>query len=290
MGVTKVESGMLRRFAEEIETWRQKRQAAAEFLRSQFSVQPTIGLILGTGLGSVVERLEQQERVPYEAVPYFPASTVQSHSGQLVAGILEGKPVLAMQGRMHYYEGYSMKEITFPVRVMRELGISTLIIASACGSMNPLIRKGSVMLVTDHINLMGDNPLIGPNDEELGPRFPDMSEPYSRRLLQLAEQVALEKKIRVEKGVYVALSGPNLETPAEYRFLRIIGADAVGMSMVPEVLVARHMNMEVLGFGIVTDECYPEALQPLSLEEVIKVAGETEPKMAAIIAGVVAAL
>ncbi len=281
---------MVGRFAEELESWRQKRKAAAEFLRQQLSIQPQIGMILGTGLGSVVDTFDRPEQVPYEAVPYFPMSTVKSHSGQLVAGLLYGKPVLAMQGRMHYYEGYSMKEITFPVRVMWELGIRTLIIASACGSMNPLIRKGSVMLVTDHINLMGDNPLIGPNDEELGPRFPDMSEPYSRRLLALAEQVSLEKKIRVEKGVYVALSGPNLETPAEYRFLRIIGADVVGMSMVPEVLVARHMAMEVLGLAIVTDECYPEALQPLSLEEVIRVAGETEPKMAEIIKGVVSAL
>jgi len=270
--------------------YRKQVEEAAQFIQSKTSLRPQVGIILGTGLAQLAEHIQAETIIPYEEIPHFPLSTVETHTGRLIIGRLEEVPVYALQGRFHLYEGYTPQQVTFPVRVMAVLGVNTLLISNAAGGMNPHFRKGDLMLITDHINLQGQNPLIGPNIDEWGPRFPDMSEPYSRRLLQLAEQVALEKKIRVEKGVYVALSGPNLETPAEYRFLRIIGADAVGMSMVPEVLVARHMGMDVLGFGIVTDECYPEALQPLSLEEVIKVAGETEPKMAAIITGVVAAL
>lgn len=270
---------MHQRFTEELELWRQKRKTAAEFLKKNLSVSPRIGLILGTGLGGIVSEIDIKDTLPYASIPYFPVSTVESHAALLHAGYIDSTPVIALQGRMHYYEGYSMKEITFPVRVLREIGVDTLIISSACGSMNPLIRKGAIMIVTDHINLMGDNPLIGPNDDELGPRFPDMSEPYSRDLIALAENVSLQLQIRVEKGVFVALSGPNLETPAEYRFLRIIGADVVGMSLVPEVIVARHMNMKVLGLVLVTDECYPESLQPLSLEDVLQTAKEAEPKM-----------
>jgi purine-nucleoside phosphorylase len=212
---------------------------------------------------------------------------VESHHGRLIFGTLAGKPVVAMQGRFHYYEGYTMQQVTFPVRVMKFLGVSTLLISNAAGGMNPQFSRGNIMVITDHINLLGDNPLIGVNDETLGPRFPDMSEPYSKRLIGLADAVALDMKIRVEHGVFVAVPGPNLETRAEYRFLRLIGADAVGMSTVPENIVANHMGMKVLGFSIITDECFPDALQPAKVEEIIAVAGATEPKLTAIMKGVV---
>jgi purine-nucleoside phosphorylase len=265
-------------------------EEAVRFLRTKTILQPPIGIILGTGLGGLAKEIKQDVVIDYESIPHFPVSTVESHHGRLIFGTLGGKQVVAMQGRFHFYEGYTMQQVTFPVRVMKFLGVNTLLISNAAGGMNPQFRKGSVMIITDHINLQGDNPLIGPNDDTLGPRFPDMSEPYSKKLIALAEKVALENKIRVERGVFVAVAGPNLETRAEYRFLRLIGADAVGMSTVPENIVANHMNMQVLGFSIITDECFPDSLQPANVAEIIAVANETEPKLTTIMKGVVEAL
>ena len=269
---------------------RQHMQEAVEVIQQTTALQPRIGIILGTGLGELAERIEQECAIPYENIPHFPISTVESHKGRLIFGHLRSRPVVAMQGRFHYYEGYTMQQITFPVRVLYALGVRTLLVSNAAGGLNPFFRRGDLMLIVDHINLMGDNPLIGPNDDTLGPRFPDMSEPYSQRLIALAEEIALELRLRVYKGVYVAVAGPNLETRAEYRFLRLIGADAVGMSTVPEVLVARHMGMEVFGLSIITDECFPEALQPLSLEQVLEAARTAEPKMTSLISELVARL
>lgn len=258
---------------------KQQIMEALELIRTKTKLEPKIGIILGTGLGGLVKEIEVETVIDYADIPHFPISTVESHHGKLIFGKLSGKDVVAMQGRFHYYEGYTMKQITFPVRVMKFLGVKYLLISNAAGGLNPLFRKGDLMIIVDHINLLGDNPLIGPNDDELGPRFPDMSEPYNKELIELAEQVALEEKIRVQKGVYVAMTGPSLETRAEYRFLRLIGADAVGMSTVPENIVANHMGMKVFGVSVITDECFPDALQPLSLEDVIKVASKTEPKL-----------
>lgn len=260
---------------------------AVAFLRSRTRLQPSVGIILGTGLGGLAKEIAVETTVDYGDIPHFPVSTVESHHGRLLFGALGARQVVAMQGRFHYYEGYSMRQVTFPVRVMKFLGVSTLLISNAAGGMNPQFRKGSIMLITDHINLLGDNPLIGPNDDTLGPRFPDMSEPYSRELIALAERVALERKIRTERGVFVAVPGPNLETRAEYRFLRFIGADAVGMSTVPETIVAVHMGMRVLGFSIITDECFPDALQPADVREIIAVAGKAEPNLTAVMKGVI---
>jgi purine-nucleoside phosphorylase len=247
-------------------------------------------LVLGTGLGGLVKEIEVEFEIDYDDLPHFPISTVESHHGKLIFGKLGGKDVVAMQGRFHYYEGYTMKQITYPIRVMKKLGVETLLVSNACGGMNPVYSRGDLMLMSDHINLLGDNPLIGPNDEEFGPRFPDMSEPYSNDLLALAETVALENNIKVQKGVYVAIPGPNLETKAEYRFLRGIGADVVGMSTVPENIVANHMGMKVLGISIITDECFPDSLQPVNVEEIIATAMEAEPKMTKIMKEVVAKL
>ena len=258
---------------------RQQINEAVDALRRKSRFEPEIGVILGTGLGGLTKEIEPEITIPYTEIPHFPLSTVESHAGRLFFGRLGGKRVMAMQGRFHYYEGYSMKQITFPVRVMKALGCHTLVVSNACGGMNPLFTPGDLMIMTDHINLLGDNPLIGPNDETLGPRFPDMSEPYTKALIALAEQVALEEKMRVQKGVYVALSGPCLETRAEYRFLRAIGADVVGMSTVPEVTVAVHANMRVLGISVVTDSCLPDALEPVDIAKIIKIAGEAEPKL-----------
>jgi purine-nucleoside phosphorylase len=266
---------------------RQHIDEAVRFLRTKTTAQPAVGIILGTGLGGLAKEINQDVVIEYEDIPHFPVSTVESHHGRLIFGTLGGKSVVAMQGRFHFYEGYSMQQVTFPVRVMKFLGVNTLLISNAAGGMNPQWRKGSVMIITDHINLQGDNPLIGPNDDSLGPRFPDMSEPYSRTLIALAETVALENKIRVEKGVFVAVAGPNLETRAEYRFLRLIGADAVGMSTVPENIVAVHMGIKVLGFSIITDECFPDSLQPANVAEIIAVANEAEPKLTRIMKSVV---
>jgi purine-nucleoside phosphorylase len=242
-------------------TLRDQISRAVDVIRSTSALEPRAGIILGTGLGQLVEKIEVEATIEYGAIPGFPLSTVESHQGRLILGRLSGVPVVAMQGRFHYYEGYDMKQITFPVRVMHALGARTLVVSNASGGMNPLFRRGDLMIIEDHINLIGDNPLIGPNDDTLGPRFPDMSEPYSHELIARAEQVALDEKIPLNKGTFVAVAGPNLETRAEYRFLRTIGADAVGMSTVPEVIVARHMDMKVFGISILTDECFPDALR-----------------------------
>ncbi len=256
-------------------------------MRTKTALQPRIGIILGTGLGGLVKEITTEVAIDYGEIPHFPISTVESHHGRLIFGTLGGKPVVVMQGRFHYYEGYTLQQVSFPVRVMKFLGVETLLISNAAGGMNPQFSRGSLMIITDHINLLGGNPLIGPNDDALGPRFPDMSEPYSKRLIALAEDIALDLKIRVERGVFVAVPGPNLETRAEYRFLRLIGADVVGMSTVPEDIVAVHMGMSVFGMSIVTDECFPDALQPAKVEEIIAVATKTEPKLTAIMKGLV---
>lgn len=249
-----------------------------------------VGIILGTGLGGLVKDIEIVHTIDYGDIPHFPLSTVESHHGKLIFGKLSGKNVVVMQGRFHYYEGYSMKQITYPVRVMKFLGVKTLLLSNACGGMNPIYQRGDLMIMNDHINLLGDNPLIGKNEDELGPRFPDMSEPYSKRLINLAEDAALKNGIKVHKGVYVAVPGPNLETRAEYRFLRDIGADVVGMSSIPEDIVAVHMGMEVFGLSIITDECFPDSLKPVVVEEIIEAANQAEPKMTTIMKELVNAL
>ncbi len=260
---------------------------AVRYLRTRTAMQPPIGIILGTGLGGLVREIRAEVVVEYEDIPHFPVSTVESHHGRLIFGTLAGKQVAVMQGRFHFYEGYSLQQVTFPVRVMKALGVSTLLISNAAGGMNPHFSRGDLMVITDHINLLGGNPLIGPNDESLGPRFPDMSEPYDKGLQKLAEDVALDLKVRLQRGVFVAVPGPNLETRAEYRFLRLIGADAVGMSTVPEDIVAIHSGMRVLGMSIITDECFPDALQPANVDEIIAVAMAAEPTLTAIMKGVV---
>lgn len=261
-----------------------------EVIRKKTEKTYEIGIILGTGLGGLVKEIEIEHQIDYAELPHFPLSTVESHHGKLIFGKINGKNVVAMQGRFHYYEGYTMQQITYPVRVMKFLGVKTLLVSNACGGMNPLFRKGDVMLMVDHINLLGDNPLIGKNEDELGPRFPDMSEPYNLGLIEIAEKVALKNQIRVQKGVYVAVPGPNLETKAEYRFLRNTGADVVGMSTIPENIAANHMGMKVLGISIVTDECFPESLKPVNVQEIIATAMEAEPKMTVIMKEVIKAL
>lgn len=263
---------------------------ALAYICTKTAAKPKIGIILGTGLGGLVAEIEISETIDYGSIPHFPISTVESHSGKLIFGKLSGKNVVVMQGRFHYYEGYDLKQVTFPVRVMKFLGVTTLLISNAAGGMNPLYKRGDLMMIDDHINLIGDNPLIGPNDDELGPRFPDMSEPYSIELMKIAEEIALEEKIRIQKGVFAAVAGPNLETRAEYRFLRSIGADAVGMSTVPEDIVAVHMGMKVFGMSIITDECFPDALEPIDVPAIIKTAMDTEPKLTTIMKGLVARL
>jgi purine-nucleoside phosphorylase len=261
--------------------------AAAETIRRRTRIRPRIGIILGTGLGALGEDVDADVVIPYRELPDFPIATVESHSGSLMLGDLEGQAVVAMRGRFHRYEGYTLQQVTFPVRVMRALGAEVLIVSNAAGGMNPLWGVGDLMLIADHINLQGDSPLIGPNPEEFGPRFPDMSEPYDGELQRLAQQVALEGGIPLRRGVYVAVMGPSLETRAEYRFLRMIGADVVGMSTVPEVIAAVHGGMRVLGLSIITDACLPDALRPASVEEIIRVAAEAEPKLTRLIRGVV---
>jgi purine-nucleoside phosphorylase len=262
-------------------------QEAARAIRARWPAQPRAGIILGTGLGGLTEDVQAEATIPYADVPHFPQPTVRSHAGRLVCGRLGGKPVVAMEGRFHFYEGYSLKQITLPVRVLKALGCDVLIVSNACGGMNPQYAKGDIMLIEDHINLMGDNPLVGKNDDRLGDRFPDMCRPYDPELLALAQRVALEERVPCQKGVFVAVPGPNLETRAEYRFLRVIGADVVGMSTVPEVIVAVHGKMRTLGLSVVTDMCLPDALEPVVLEEIIATANAAEKKLRVLVRRVV---
>jgi len=262
---------------------RQRIREAAAAVRKHAKLTPQIGIILGTGLGGLARQIRNKTVIRYEDIPHFGVSTVSTHQGNLVLGKLSGKPVVAMEGRLHLYEGHSVDAVTFPVRVMRALGAKVLIVSNACGGMNPQYRKGDLMIIEDHINLMGVNPLVGPNDAALGPRFPDMSQPYDRELIDLASQVALEDNIRAHTGVYVGVIGPNLETRAEYRFLRGIGADVVGMSTVPEVIVAAHAGLRTLGISVVTDLCLPDALEPASIADIIKVASVAEVKLTRLI-------
>src|SRR2546429_9602630 len=261
-------------------------EEAAAVVRERFGKRADVALILGTGLGRLTAEIETPVSVDYGEIPYFPLSTVESHAGRLLCGTLAGKTVIAMQGRFHRYEGYSLQQVTFPVRVLHALGAETLVVSNACGGMHPLWQAGDLMLIADHINLLGDNPLIGANDDRLGVRFPDMSEPYDAGLRAVARAVALAHGITLREGVYVAVTGPNLETRAEYRMLRAIGADVVGMSTVPEVITARHMGMRVLGVSIITDQCLPDALAPASVEQIIAVARGAEPRLTALIRGV----
>ena len=265
-------------------------EEAAAAVRAKWSTPPAVGIILGTGLGGLTEDIQDATVIPYEAVPHMPRSTAPTHKGQFVCGTLGGKPVLAMEGRFHFYEGYTLQQVTFPVRVMKALGCNVLIVSNACGGMNPQWQKGDLMLIEDHINLLGDNPLIGPNDDRLGDRFPDMCHAYDRELLKLARRVALEKQIVCHQGVFVAVAGPNLETRAEYRFLRQIGADVVGMSTVPEVIVAVHAKMRVLGISVITDLCLPDALEPVSLPEIVATAAEAEKRLRVLVRKVVQSL
>lgn len=273
-----------------VETARAKRSEAVRTIRQRTDAEPDHLLILGTGLGQLAREMEVRTEISYSDIPHFPLSTVESHAGKLLFGSLGGKSVVAMQGRFHYYEGYTMQQIVFPVRVAHALGARTLLVSNACGGLNPIYRRADLMIIHDHINLLGDNPLIGPNDDELGPRFPDMSEPYSTRLIELAQQLAVRERIPVHKGVYAALSGPMLETRSEYRYLRQIGADVVGMSTVPEVIAAVHLGMETLGLSVITDECFPDSLQPVSIEHVIEAAGMAEPKLTRLVVHVLEAL
>jgi purine-nucleoside phosphorylase len=262
-------------------------QAAAEVVRGRTALVPQVGLILGTGLGGLAREIAVEAEVPYGEIPGFPLSTVETHAGKLLLGRLGGRPVVAMQGRFHRYEGYDLQQVTFPVRVMHALGARTLVVSNACGGMNPLWGPGDLVLLSDHINLLGDNPLVGPNDERFGPRFPDMSAPYDPELRALARTVALELGIVLREGVYVAVPGPNLETRAEYRMLRAVGADVVGMSTVPEVIVAGHQGMRTVGISIITDQCLPDALEPADIGRIIATAGRAEPHLTRLVTALV---
>ena len=265
---------------------RERVDAAAAAVRERFDRAPDAAIILGTGLGALAGDIAVEAALDYATIPGFPRSTVESHAGRLLCGTLGGRTVIVMQGRFHRYEGYSLQQVTFPVRVLRALGAGTLLVSNACGGMHPLWAAGDLMLIADHLNLLGDNPLVGPNDDALGPRFPDMSMPYDEELRAVARAVARREGIALREGVYAAVPGPNLETRAEYRMLRTMGADVVGMSTVPEVIAARHMEMRVLGISIITDRCLPDALQPASVEDIIRVAGEAEPFLALLIRAV----
>lgn len=265
-----------------------KIQESTAAIRKQWKETPKAGIILGTGLGSLVERIEVDVAIDYGEIPHFQKSTALSHRGRLVCGKLNGLPVVAMEGRQHMYEGYSLKSITLPVRVIKALGADLLVVSNACGGLNPLYRCGDIMLIDDQINLMGDNPLIGINDDRLGPRFPDMSQPYEFELIERALRIARAKDIVAHRGVFVAVAGPNLETRAEYRFLRTIGADVVGMSTVPEVIVAVHCGLRTVGFSIITDMCFPDALQPADPHEIVAIAKSAEPRLTELVIGVLA--
>jgi len=258
-------------------------QETSAFLRPRLGLAPRFGLILGTGLGNLASQIEAAVSIPFDDIPHFMPATADSHAGNLVAGRLGGQKVVALQGRVHYYEGYTMQQITFPIRVLKALGVDTLIVSNAAGGMNPLYRPGDLVAIVDHINLMGDNPLLGPNDERLGERFPDMSEPYDRAALQRVLAVARRLGLPLHQGVFVAVAGPNLETAAEYRFLRQIGADVVGMSLIPETIVARHSGMRVLALTVVTDECFPDCLRPADVAKIIKTANDAEPGLSQLV-------
>ncbi|WP_237227966.1 purine-nucleoside phosphorylase [Rubinisphaera sp. JC750] len=249
-----------------------KIQEAAAAVAQKYTETPRIGLILGTGLSGLAQQIQNQVVLPYEEIPHFPKSTVESHTGQLVCGSLQGQNIVAMEGRFHYYEGYSLQEVTFPVRVMKELGCEILIVTNAAGGMNTQYQLADIMIIEDHINMMPENPLRGVNDPNLGPRFPDMSAPYDAELIGVAKKSALELQVPAHTGVFVAVPGPNLETRAEYRMLKAFGADLVGMSTVPEVIVAQHAGLRVLGFSVVTDMCLPDALEPVELSKILEVA------------------
>jgi len=264
--------------------------AAQGAIRNRSGLVPRVGIVLGTGLGGLAREIQVETAIAYGEIPGFPLSTVESHTGRLLLGTLAGVPVAALQGRFHRYEGYSLQEITLPIRVLRLLGAEFLLLSGACGGMVPLWSPGELVLLDDHINLLGDNPLIGPNHDAWGPRFPDMSEPYDRELQEIALAAALKRGVPLHRGVYVAVTGPNLETRAEYRMLRAMGADVVGMSTVPEVIVARHMGMRVLGISIITDSCLPDALEPADVAAIIRTATDAEPRLTAILSDVVAAL
>ena len=266
-------------------------QETVQYIKQRTSnFEPEIGIVLGTGLGGLVTEIEVEFSLMYSNIPNFPISTLEFHSGKLIFGTLNGKKVIAMQGRLHYYEGYSMQQITFPIRVMKALGIQWLFVSNAAGSLNPDYKKGDLMVINDHINLQPESPLRGRNDAEMGPRFPDMSAPYNKRLIEKALEIAKANDITCHQGVYVSVTGPNLETKAEYKYLRIIGGDAVGMSTVPEVIVANHMSVPVFAISVLTDEGFPEDLQPTSLEDIIETAKNAEPKMTHILSQLISAL
>ncbi len=267
-----------------------KIKETADFIVEKSNTKANIGIILGTGLGGLVEEIDIKFTLNYDDIPNFPVSTVEGHHGRLIFGILGGKEVVAMQGRFHYYEGYNMQEVTFPVRVMKMMGIETLLVSNASGGLNPDFAVGDVMIIDDHINMFGTNPLIGKNFNELGPRFPDMSEPYSKDLVNKAFEIAYKNNIKLKRGIYVGTSGPTFETPAEYKMFRILGADVVGMSTVPEVIVARHMNMTCFGVSIVTDSGVPGEIVEISHEEVQEIAAKAEPTMTFVIKELVASL
>ena len=258
-------------------------QEAVEHIEAKGGPAPTAGIVLGTGLGALAGKIAVTRRIPYAEIPHFPTSTVDTHAGELLLGSLGGKNIVALSGRFHYYEGYTMQQVTFPVRVAKALGVTTLIVSNACGGLNPQFKAGDIMIITDHINFMGDSPLIGPNDDTLGPRFPDMIEPYTEALIDLAETIALKNGIKIQRGVYLACSGPALETRAEYRLMRHLGADVVGMSTVPEVIVAVHAGLKVLGFSVITDECLPDALEPVNIEKIIATAEKAEPTLSELV-------
>jgi purine-nucleoside phosphorylase len=264
-----------------------KIQDACTTIRSQFPHKPRVAIILGTGLGDIVGDIEVEATIDYADIPHFPTSTATSHRGRLVCGSMAGVPVVAMEGRFHMYEGYSLKLITLPVRVFKELGAELLIVSNACGGLNPYFNAGDIMVIEDHINLLGDNPLIGINDDRLGPRFPDMCEPYDQQWIDRTIKIGRDLGLGIHKGVFVAVAGPNLETRAEYRFLRLIGADVVGMSTVPETIVAVHAGLKTIGLSVITDMCLPDALQPANVEEIIATAGRAAPNLIAIVRGIV---
>jgi purine-nucleoside phosphorylase len=262
------------------DTLRTQLRDAVAHVRERCGAAPQVGLILGTGLGTLADSIEVQQVLPFDDIPHMPVSTVPSHAGRLLFGRLAGQQVAALQGRFHHYEGYSLQQVAFPVRLLHALGVRTLVLSGAAGGLNPLWRAGDLAMLSDHINLMGSNPLVGPNLDELGPRFPDMSMPYDHALQDLVSQTALELGIRLQRGVYAAVAGPNLETRAEYRMLRMVGADLVGMSTVPEVIVARHMDMRVLAVSVVTDVCLPDALEEADIDTIIRTAAQAEPVLA----------